>query len=74
MIQFRKYNEDQIELYKNSSFCITAYKNLSIEQLLELQNTDAQLQLELSFVCQIKRMASLNKRAIRKDVQERKEL
>lgn len=74
MIQFRKYNEDQIELYKNSNFCIDKYKNLTTDQLLELQTSDEQLQIELSFTCQLKRIHSLHKRQMEPARIERKKL
>ena len=51
----RVFNEDQIEDYINSAYCIEQYKNKTIDELKELQHTDTQLQNELSFVAMLKR-------------------
>lgn len=51
----RVFNEDQIEDYITSAYCIEQYKNKTIDELKELQHTDIQLQNELAFIAVLKR-------------------
>lgn len=45
----RTYNKYHIHNYKNSSYCADKYKDMSVEELQQLQHQDDQLKLEITF-------------------------
>lgn len=56
------HNDDQIQAYISSKYCLDKYKNKSVDELLQMQYFDSQLEKELDFFTQFARVSTRAKR------------